>query len=200
MTIRRLFLVASLAAMLAVAPAQAAPTLLRFEGSAAVTLHEVVTHEEYGYDDVVRHPVRLTVEMTGLVDPALPYVSGTAQGWAEIAHADGRVVHLDLIGRISPPEGSGGTAYADAWDDNGDRYCFSIVDQSDAPTPRADQVVAMVESRDVFVHGYAQSYVDAVTGDPTNGVLLVPLSMCPALERLGGPVSGDYAFRTLQIP
>lgn len=188
---RRLTLgiLAPLALLAAAQPAHA--EVLRFSGQARIDLHEVLVHGDPGTLDT--SVVDLTIDLVG---PRVPTQSATAAGVALIRPLGGSVTSVPLQGQMAPPEGSGGYLYASGLGEDGNIYCFRIWDQVDAPTPRADRLVAAFEPLSRALEGY----VAEVGEDPSRAgyIALLASDLCLAMEYLyAPPISGDFSFSTL---
>lgn len=185
-------IVAGALALLMPGTASADVHVLRFEGVARVEVTEILEHGNY--DDLGTSIVDLEVEMHG---PRYDRWPAYATGTATIGRGDGTTTTIPLSGTMFPPEGGGGLSAASGIGDDSALYCFRIWDQMDAPTPRPDKLLLVVEPGERLARGHADGMI-AATGDPASGFPLVPLDNCAPLEGFESiPLSGDFWFSTI---
>jgi hypothetical protein len=139
-------------------PQTARADVLNFNGLARIELHEILVHGDwYNVDTTV---VDIEIDLRG---PRATSSSASGIGTAKILRADGTATTIRLFGNMEPPAGGGGFVGATGVGD-GALYCFRIWDQSGAPSPGRDRLVAAFEPLSRFAQGYGEDYVEALTG------------------------------------
>lgn len=189
-------MLALLAVLLTIgAPSISRADVLAVTGEARIYLEEVIEHGRLNPSDVRTEAVDLEMSLWG---SRVPEVSsfGQAIGTATIRREDGSITTIPLQGSVAPPEGSGGEVLVTGAGDDGGLYCFRIVDQIDAPTPRSDAAYAVVEPLTLLAEGHLSAILESLEDPIGQGIPFVPVSNC------GGPfyralISGDFAFSTV---